>query len=353
MNENLMNAGTFEGYWAYATAPVVLFITLRIVRKINGVRKLYSKYLWVVTIVEVAVYLAALYSFGLLIEGVALGLGLQLEFVEEGQIPTLLLYLAAFTGGARFLEVWLITLDDTTDRLSASRLARTVLYGVGLLLGLLSFLVTHGYTFLSISTGAVAAILAFAVQRTMADLIAGVAMSIEGAFKIGEWIRLADGTEGEVIDIDWRATHLKGWDRAIMVFPNASLASQNFVRLPRHKHPYAQSYQISIAASQNPAQIKNLLEEAVKSTPGVLVRPAPAIRLADISNDPYHYSLWVHFENYMAMFAARDELFSNIHDLFKASGISVSPEVLDVRNGERENGDTTRKDTAGRRNETH
>ena len=193
-----MNAGTFEGYWAYATAPVVLFITLRIVRKINGVRKLYSKYLWVVTIVEVAVYLAALYSFGLLIEGVALGLGLQLEFVEEGQIPTLLLYLAAFTGGARFLEVWLITLDDTTDRLSASRLARTVLYGVGLLLGLLSFLVTHGYTFLSISTGAVAAILAFAVQRTMygaaiRDLDHAVALLVsEVAFQREDPAKLVD-----------------------------------------------------------------------------------------------------------------------------------------------------------------
>ena len=40
-------------------------------------------------------------------------------------------------------------------------------------------------------------------DKSYADLIAGVAMSIEGAFKIGEWIRLADGTEGEVIDIDW------------------------------------------------------------------------------------------------------------------------------------------------------
>ncbi len=351
MNESISHAAFFESYWIYLVAPFVLVVAFYGIRRIAFLRTFYSKLLWLVAIIEVCVYVAAAYSLGLLIEGVILGLGLDWEFLRDGDLPTLLLHMAGFAGAARFVEVWLLSFDPADDRLSLSRLTRTVLYGAGLLTGALTFLVSHGYTFLSISTGALAAVLAFALQRSMGDLIAGVAMTSEGVFRIGDWVRLEDGMEAEIVDIDWRATHLKGWDRAVTVIPNASLASQKLVKLPRKKQAFAQSYELSVSGAQDPELVKNLLDEAARRSAGVLDRPAPVIRLADISSDPYQYSLWVHFENYMAMFAARDELFSNIHTEFRNAGFSISPEVLDLRNSKADTGvsdmnhdrDTTRQ----------
>jgi small-conductance mechanosensitive channel len=55
------------------------------------------------------------------------------------------------------------------------------------------------------------------------------------------------------------------------------------------------------------------------------------IRLVDASSLPYRYSLWVHFDGYMASFAGREELFSNIHKAFTEAGLQVTTEVQDVR----------------------
>lgn len=50
--------------------------------------------------------------------------------------------------------------------------------------------------------------MAVALHQTLTDIIVGVALSIEQPFHRRDWIRLEDGTDAEVIDMDWRATHL-------------------------------------------------------------------------------------------------------------------------------------------------
>lgn len=248
-----------------------------------------------------------------------------------GQIPQLLTYLAVASGVSRLCEVWLLTLHGRRERAALSRLSRTVLYGVALSVALFSFWISNGYTLLSVSTGAIAAGLAFAAQRTMGDLIAGIALSIEGAIRIDDWVQLEDGFAGEVVNIDWRATHLRGWDSAVRIVPNTSLVSQSFVKLPRRAHPYGQTYAIRVSGRENPNKVLSLLTGAVDRTDDIQAKPAAAIRLADATSDPYIYTIWVHFENYMSMFSGKDTLFRNIHDALNEAGLKVSPEVLEVR----------------------
>jgi small-conductance mechanosensitive channel len=74
-----------------------------------------------------------------------------------------------------------------------------------------------------------------------------------------------------------------------------------------------------------------ILERAVQDCESIQPRPAPVIRLIDASSIPYRYSLWVHFDGYMASFAGREELFSRIHTTFEEAGVAVTAEVQDVR----------------------
>ena len=134
----------------------------------------------------------------------------------------------------------------------------------------------------------------------------------------------------QTINIDWRATHLKGWDSANRIIPNAALASQSFVRLPRGTHPYGQNYEVRISAKANPEKVLSRLTDAVDQTEAIVGRPAPAIRLSDATTEPYAYSLWVHFENYLSMFAGRDELFRNIHAALDEAGLRTSARALEV-----------------------
>ncbi|NOE36321.1 mechanosensitive ion channel family protein [Ruegeria sp. HKCCD7318] len=252
--------------------------------------------------------------------------------IKNGQqIPLFLLYLAIATSASRIFEVWLLRLHGPADQISLSRLSRTVLYGCGWFLGVMAFWISNGYTFLSISTGALAAGFAFAAQRTMGDLIAGIALSIEGAYRFGDWLSLSDGTQGQVINIDWRATHLRGWDNAMRVIPNTIMTSQSLVKLPKKAQTYAQTYPIRISGVEEPEKVIQALEAAVEAAGSVLEEPQPAIRLADATTEPYKYTLWVHFRNYLEMFAGRDELFRMVHSELSRVGIEISPATYQIR----------------------
>ena len=121
------------------------------------------------------------------------------------------------------------------------------------------------------------------------------------------------------------------WDRAIFLVPNAQLARQGLRILPRPGELYADSFTILVAGDEDPERVKSLLEEAARQCEALLSRPPPVIRLADASSLPYRYSLWVHFDGYLASFAGREELFTNIHKALSEVGLQVATELQDVR----------------------
>ncbi len=207
------------------------------------------------------------------------------------------------------------------------------LFRVGCLLAGLAIALAHlGYsvTGVWVSTGVAAALFGFALQKTLGDLFSGIALSIERPFKLDDWLELADGTFGQVIDINWRATRLRGWDKATHVIPNGELASQGFKNYHDAWHVYAPWYEFKIPAEVDPRFAKALLLEAALRCENVLRNPLPVVRLSNASTIPYTYMVWVHFSSYPAMFAGREELFREVHYALKSAGIQIAPEAHEV-----------------------
>lgn len=182
-----------------------------------------------------------------------------------------------------------------------------------------------------VSTGLIAGVLGLAMQNTLADLFSGIALSIEGPFRLGQWVKLEDGTAGEVVDITWRATHLKTFENTIIVMPNSKMAGQGFQNLDAPSAPYALWYQIHLSPSIEPEHAVMLLATAAARTRSVLNDPAPVVRLADVQTSPYKYMVWVHYPDYLTQFRGKEELFQNIHNLLSEAGIRPAAAWQDVR----------------------
>jgi CRP-like cAMP-binding protein len=148
---------------------------------------------------------------------------------------------------------------------------------------------------------------------------------------MGDWLQLDDGNLGQVVDINWRATRLRGWDNATLVVPNSKLAAQTIKNLHGESHVYAPWYFVKIPADVDPRFATELLLQAALHCESVLKLPTPVVRLADAESLPYSYMVWVHIKNYPAMFRAREELFREIHSALQASGIEVAPQVQEMR----------------------
>ncbi len=208
-------------------------------------------------------------------------------------------------------------------------LLRSLIYGTCLIAGGAAFFWVQGYslTGIWISTGLLTALIGFALQQTLGDFFSGLALGLEGSFRVGDWLQLANGSEGQVVDLNWRATWLRGWDNTTQVIPNAKLAGQGFKNLHGEHHRYRPWYYVNIPAEVDPRFAKELLLEAVLGCKTVLKDPAPIVRLTNASTLPYTYMVWVAFANYPAMFRGREELYREIHYVLQRAGVTPSAEI--------------------------
>lgn len=248
-------------------------------------------------------------------------------------VADLAAHLLIAMASARFIELLWISRSNFENSGQLPGLPRVLLFSAALSLSATAFGVGQGLSVnsLYISTGALAAIIAFAMQRTLGDLFSGISLSVEHPFKIGDWIELENGTQGEVRDMNWRATRLRGWDNATIVVPNGELAAQTFKNLHGPGRRYSPWYDVYLPAEIDPRFAKTLMLDAALKCKKTLPTPQPSVRLVDSGTAPYKYMVWLHFETYSAMFAGREEFHRNLHYALRDAGIQGAPPVQDLR----------------------
>ena len=255
----------------------------------------------------------------------------NLELVQSG-----LLYLLTFWLIARAIDVFVMQrYFRGRTGYDAPNLLRGLVYGLTLFSGLALFLweINYPLTGFLVSTGVIAGIIGLAMQNTLGNLFSGIAFSLERPFKTGDWIQLADGTVGQVVEMTWRATWFKTFNNTILTVPNLVLSSQPIINLDKPKPAYSIWYSFKISPEIDPSFVKTLISAAVSRCRHVLPKPAPSIRLNNAVSNPYIYSVWVHYRNYLAHFKGQEELFMQIHSALRNADIHVSADVQDVHIG--------------------
>ena len=133
-----------------------------------------------------------------------------------------------------------------------------------------------------------------------------------------------------MIEITWRSIWLKTFFNTVLYVPNSELAAQQVTNLNKPDAPYSIWYMIKLSPEIEPSFVKTLLTAAVGRCRHVLPMPSPSIRLNNAVENPYIYSVWVHYRNYLAHFRGQEELFTQIHSVLAQAGIQVSALVQEV-----------------------
>ena len=266
--------------------PLVLIALWTLARRLRTFESVLDRYPYARAFAESALALAGAWSVGMVADLLREGVQHYGAFGRPGLYLRLAVYLGVSYSIARFLEAVAASHQRRGQGESLSRLSRAFLYGINLFVGLLAFLAANDFTTLTVVAGGVAALLAFALRQTLTDVVSGVALGIERSFRRQDWVMLEDGTAAVVIDMDWRATHLRGWDRATFLVPNSQLARQSMRLLPKRGALFADSPTVLMSGKEEPTRVKPLIEQAVGKCEEVQTRPAPVLRLADASTIP-------------------------------------------------------------------
>jgi small-conductance mechanosensitive channel/CRP-like cAMP-binding protein len=190
--------------------------------------------------------------------------------------------------------------------------------------GILTFVFERPVTGLLVSTGIVAGVIGLAMQNVLSDLFAGLAITIENPYSLGDWIELKDGTIGRVLDISWRSTRLLSWNNSIYVVPNNVAASSIIHNYALPDKRYAYWFYVSVASEIPPNTVRHLLLEAALSCKSVLKNPLPIVRIGDVTSQPFKYMVYVYFMDFPSHWAAKSDLFSCVQTSLARSGITPS-----------------------------
>ncbi len=169
----------------------------------------------------------------------------------------------------------------------------------------------------------ITAVVGFALQGVLGNLLAGMSLHIVRSVVPGDWVSLGGDTEGEVIQTNWRETRLRTVAGHIIVVPNSKVAEATIhnmtaiTPLRRHKINVGASY------SDPPAAVNAALVDSALAVPEVLRDPAPTAYLTEYKDFGINYQLRFWTNRYFDRTAVEGDVQRMIWYQFKRRGIEI------------------------------
>jgi small-conductance mechanosensitive channel/CRP-like cAMP-binding protein len=174
-----------------------------------------------------------------------------------------------------------------------------------------------------LTTSAVGAvILGFALQDTLGNAFAGLAIQTEKPFHAGQWIRVGEH-EGCVEEITWRATKLRTKAGSFVIVPNSTISREAIINFSEPVVPTRIFVEVGATYLVPPATVKAAMLEAVANASLALRTPEPSVVLADFGSSAITYRARFWVEDFANDELARDQVRTNIYYTFRRRGIEI------------------------------
>ena len=166
-----------------------------------------------------------------------------------------------------------------------------------------------------IATSAViTAVLAFAMQDTLGNVLGGLALQLDNSVRVGDWIRV-DDLVGRVTDIRWRSTTIETRAWETVVVPNSALMKAKFVILGRREGAplqWRRGLNFMVDPAVPPARVIALVEEEMRE-----------IMIANVARAPAPSCILLRFESGNLLYQLRYFLTDLLEDELTDSAVRV------------------------------
>jgi small-conductance mechanosensitive channel/CRP-like cAMP-binding protein len=220
---------------------------------------------------------------------------------------SLLDLLGLIVGITSLVGIVIFDLALTRTRFRVPSLIRNLIHTSLLLLIVLTILYQRGLDPLSLLTtsAVLTAVIGLALQNTIANLFAGLALQIDRTLGITDWIKVGEHV-GRIDEIKWRSTLLWTEEGDLLVMPNSQLLDAAVLNLSRPDVVQREEITVGFHYRHPPNAVKEVLLNAAMGAPRVLLSPAPDCIVADFSDSAITYKLryWINDYTYHAVIAS-------------------------------------------------
>jgi small-conductance mechanosensitive channel len=184
-----------------------------------------------------------------------------------------------------------------------------------------TFVFGQPITGLIATSGVLAIVLGLALQSTLSDVFSGLALNIELPFRAGDWVTVTGEADGQVIEINWRATRIQCRSGDIMVIPNSVMAK---VRVMNH-YPASRGHVSTIGLELDgktaPNTIIPVLTAAARLSGQVRLQPPPEAVMRRYGDAGIIYELSFTIEDFARSVQIESEVLTNVWMSLEKAGI--------------------------------
>jgi len=181
-----------------------------------------------------------------------------------------------------------------------------------------------GFQQIALIASALSVGIGFGLQQIVQNFVSGIILLIERPVKVGDWVDLGNGVEGDVRRIRVRATEIQTFDRSTVIVPNSSFITQNVKNKTLGDPRGRIEIKLTIAKAADAAKARALILEAAKAQSEILSDPEPSAFI-DSTGAAGSVNLkgYAHVAGPREAYRVRSDLYLAIIERYEQAGIAL------------------------------
>ena len=179
--------------------------------------------------------------------------------------------------------------------------------------GIIAFVFDQKITSLLATSGLLAMIIGLAIQANISNVFSGIAINIERPFVVGDWVKIGDLEEGEVVDITWRTVRVKSRNGFTISVPNGQASEW-----PVHNYTAGKvtrlSYNLNVDPDVDPRIIEDVLMRALLKSENLVKEPKPSVRYNGTVDGYNDWGGQFSIQYWIANYSMREQIASDVWD---------------------------------------
>lgn len=140
-------------------------------------------------------------------------------------------------------------------------------------------------------------VVGLALQDTLGNLFAGIALQADQPFQVGDVISISNRGTGIVESVSWRGVRIRTFQNKLLVISNAVLG-QETIEVASQNSLNARIVTFSTLYSNSPAKTAQVIRDAVRQVENVSQKIRPIVRISDLGADGIVWEIKYWLDNY-------------------------------------------------------
>lgn len=195
--------------------------------------------------------------------------------------------------------------------------------GVLILLQNLGFSIAPLLTALGVGGLAVA----LALQETLSNLFSGLHILLARHIKVGDYIKLSTGEEGNVVDISWRNTIIKSLPDTMIIVPNQKIASAIITNYYMPDKEISIIVPVGVSYDSNLEYVEQITIEVARevmlSVDGGVTEFEPVVRFHSFGASSIDFNVILRIKEYVNQYKVKHEFIKRLQMRYRQEGIEI------------------------------